>query len=232
MKILVDKARFEELEAENVRLKEEAAATQEDFDALKLEWDSLSAENEARKNRAISLADEREKLKARIKDLLEERNALLARYRELEATQTDFEEATREQLDQARDHFKKQAEKMLIEIGDLKKELKALSARNAELLAERDKLLAEVGSLEKRLSGRGLSFELDLANAHREKLAQELDDKKVELARIVAISNQFARERDSYREQYELYQHEYMLRGEVIKKLRKRLHKLKKKLKH
>lgn len=77
-----------------------------------------------------------------------------------------------------------------------------------------------------------LSHNLDAAYAHREKLARELREKKTELSRVVEISNQFARERDSYREQYELYQHEYMLRGEVIRKLRKRLHKLKKKLKH
>lgn len=42
---------------------------------------------------------------------------------------------------------------------------------------------------------------------------------------IVEISNNFARERDEL-------QAEYDARGKVIKKLRKRLHKLKKKLKH
>lgn len=64
------------------------------------------------------------------------------------------------------------------------------------------------------------------------RLVMLCDDFKQELARItkeknqvVEISNGFARERDEI-------QADYDARGRVIKKLRKRLHKLKKKLKH
>ena len=54
---------------------------------------------------------------------------------------------------------------------------------------------------------------------------QELQKVTKEKNQIVEISNGFARERDEI-------QAEYDARGRVIKKLRKRLHKLKKKLKH
>ena len=168
----------------------------------------------------------------------------------------------------------------------LQRKLEALSARNAELLVERDSLLAEVDGLEKDLKTAQTRVDITKATnaglkAGAEDLQKQIKDyeevverlkaqnsrfveeqreakqradatavslikTKDEVARLVTvnnsfadrlkavttekdrvveISNGFARERDEIRAEYDA-------RGKVIKKLRKRLHKLKKKLKH
>ena len=92
-----------------------------------------------------------------------------------------------------------------------------------------------------RLKAQNVSFveERREAQGKAARLTKELDRAKNDVSRLVELSNAFKdrlaaviREKDAVTDQLRLSQADYDARGRVIKKLRKRLHRLKKKLKH
>jgi len=148
------------------------------------------------------------------------------------------------QAAEARGHFQKQAEKMLIEISGLRKrgqEAEERAVQFQEQIKVQEEVIERLKAQNSRFveeqreaKQRAASLASDLARAREEvvRLVRLADDFRDRLARVtqekndvVKISNGFARERDEIRAEYDA-------RGKVIKKLRKRLHKLKKKLKH
>lgn len=160
-----------------------------------------------------------------------------------EATHEELKELYREEVCKRQD-LEKERDTLQNELRRTEDGRKCMSIARDAALAERDKALQETKALSARnaeleeeqreAKKRAASLAADMALAREEvaRLVRLNDDFKERLQKvtteknqILEISNGFARERDEIRAGYDA-------RGKVIKKLRKRLHKLKKKLKH
>lgn len=115
-----------------------------------------------------------------------------------------------------------------------------LNLKCMELTSAKDQIAAQVEVIE-RLKTQNSNFceEQREAKQRADATAASLIRAKDEVARLVSLNNDFKdqlvafkREAAAVTDQLRVCQADYDARGRVIKKLRKRLHKLKKKLKH
>ena len=198
----------QDLEKERDTLQNELRRTEDGRKCMSVARDAALAERD-------KAAEARDQFQKRVEELDGERVAALQRVEKLGKCAREAEtelNLKRMELTSAKDQIAAQEE--VIE------RLKAQNARFVEEQREaKQRADATAASLIK--AREEVARLVELNDAFKERLAKVTKEKND----IVEISNGFARERDAI-------QAEYDARGKVIKKLRKRLHKLKKKLKH
>lgn len=212
--------------AEFMKVCQERDDLQNQLRAARRANDSLMEEIEQLKARATEAHGQFQKRVKELGDGLDAATALL--------------KTAQDERDKARaiaDAVLQEVESQKVLVADYKKRvedqvevIERLKEQNARFVEEQ----REAKQREAEAKQRAASLAADNARAREEvaRLVRLNDDFRERLQKvtteknqILEISNGFARERDEIRADYDA-------RGKVIKKLRKRLHKLKKKLKH
>lgn len=211
----------------------ELLQVEEERDALREELKVAMKENEDLKNDVDIRNKKIEELRKRCQRA-EEGAASAVRAQEalLDQQRADCERALNER-DVARreaDYLRKRAQEAEERAVQLQEQIKVHEEVVDRIREQNSRFVEEQREAKKQYNLKAM--ELASTKGDITRLVALLDDFKDRLAavtkeknQIVEISNGFARERDAI-------QADYDARGRVIKKLRKRLHKLKKKLKH
>lgn len=203
------------------------------LDATRKERDDLQGQLKAAKRANDSLVEEIKQLKAQateahsqFQERVKELGDGLDAYTAILKTTVDERDVARQEADYLRKRCQEAEERAV----QLQEQIKVHEEVVERIRAQNCSFVEEQREAKKRAA----SLAADTARAREEvsrlvsladNFKARLEDVKKEKNAIVEISNNFARERDEL-------QAEYDARGKVIKKLRKRLHKLKKKLKH
>lgn len=204
------------------------------LDLTRKERDSAQLQLKTAKKANDSLMEEIKQLKAqateahgqfqkRVKELGDGLDASTA----LLKTAQDERDVARQEADYLRKRAQ-EAEERAVQV--LQEQIKVHEEVAERIREQNCRFVEEQREAKKRAAS--LAADMALAREEVARLVRLNDDFKERLQKvtteknqILEISNGFARERDEIRAEYDA-------RGKVIKKLRKRLHKLKKKLKH
>ena len=203
------------------------------LDVTRKERDSAQLQLKTAKKANDSLMEEIEQLKARateahgqfqkrVKELGDGLDAATA----LLKTAQDERDVARQEAD----YLRKRAQEAEERAVQLQEQIKVHEEVVERIREQNCRFVEEQREAKKRAAS--LAADMALAREEVARLVRLNDDFRERLQKvtteknqILEISNGFARERDEIRADYDA-------RGKVIKKLRKRLHKLKKKLKH